>query len=194
MKKIAVASRIAAIAVCLLPAALRAEAPGACTLLTEADAVARTGGPLGSAYKQELKPAAENGYDHTTVCGFYPKGYDIQKAEAPPERGMMLSLHAMRKPEDAKAFYDNTALPLVDLAKSGSGPFAGAKVKPITGIGQAAMLDVKLLKMPSGAESTIATVWFLKGAVYGQVQVWKKGGDPEPIARDAAKAFVAKLP
>ena len=57
----------------------------ACNALTEQDAAALMGAPLESNFRNESKPDAMNGHDHTTVCGWFPKGYDLKKADAPPE-------------------------------------------------------------------------------------------------------------
>jgi hypothetical protein len=76
----------------------------ACSLMDEKEAVALVGGPLGEVFKNEQKPTVENGRDHNSVCGFFPKGYKIQTADRSPEQGVQLQLHVMQTDAAAKAF------------------------------------------------------------------------------------------
>ena len=75
-----------------------APAAAACGALTSQDAAALMGAPLEANFTNETAPDSLNGHDHTTVCGWFPKGYDLKKADAPPERGVQLTLHTFRTP------------------------------------------------------------------------------------------------
>jgi hypothetical protein len=77
-----------------------AQTPIACALLSEKEALALVGGPLGEIEKGESKPTPRNDHTHGSWCNFYPKGY--AKASGPLERGLTLQLQAMRNNADAK--------------------------------------------------------------------------------------------
>jgi hypothetical protein len=49
------------------------------------------GAPLESNFRNESQPDSVNGHDHTTVCGWFPKGYNLSTADKPPERGVQLT-------------------------------------------------------------------------------------------------------
>lgn len=164
-----------------------AEEPSACGVLSEKDAVAVTGGPLGEVYKHEVKAAAENGNDHDTECGYFPKGYNLEKAEAPPERGLMITLHTMRSKSDAKRFYDR----LFDMAKQSGAAQPGTKIAPVSGLGEAAYLE--LIKFDPKSNQELANIGFLKGNVMGFMQLWLRR-PPGDTAQAAAKQIISKLP
>jgi len=50
------------------------------------------GAPLPEPFKSETLPEMHNGHDHATACGWFPKGYNPATADAPPERGILLTL------------------------------------------------------------------------------------------------------
>jgi len=156
--------------------------------------VALVGGPLGEVLKNEQKPTAENGHDHTTTCGFFPKGYDLRKAGRPPERGLMLQLHAMRNNADAKGFYENTVGMVKEMAKESGSPTAGAKVTTVKGMGEAATIELDKIEPEPKAVYQVVKLYFLKGRVMGHVTAWKKAAPADEIARAAAKQIIAKLP
>jgi hypothetical protein len=164
-----------------------ADAPVACSVLTEKDAVAVTGGPLGAVFKHETKPVDVNGHDHETGCGYFPKGYDLDKAEGPPERGLMVTLHTMRNKADAKRFYER----MYDMAKESGAAQPGSKIAPVAKLGEAAYLQLIKFDPKSGQE--LANVGFLKGNVMGFLQLWLK----RPLgaaAQAAAQQIVVRLP
>jgi hypothetical protein len=150
----------------------------ACTALTAPDATALMGAPLAANFRNESAPDAVNGHDHTTVCGWFPAGYDLQKADAPPERGVQLTLHTFRTAAEAKQFHDMTK----------NGP-PGGKPKPVAGVGQDAVVEEKTF---SGTR--VATIRFLKGTHAAQIQTWRKDNkDAAESATAAAKQVVGKL-
>ena len=164
-----------------------ADAPVACAVLSEKEAVAITGGPLGEVFKHEKKPSAENGNDHDTECGYFPKGYDLEKAEAPPERGLMITLHTMLTKSEAKRYYDR----LFEMAKEAGGAQPGSKIAPVSGLGEAAYLQLIKFDAKSGQE--LANIGFLKGNVMGFLQLWLKR-PPGATAQTAARQIISKLP
>ena len=170
LRELAIASAIAGLAVFEVAAA-----ESACGALTAQDATALMGAPLESNFKNETKPDALNGHDHTTVCGWFPKGYDLKKADAPPERGVQLTLHTFRTQAEAKMFHDMT--------KNG---LPGSKPKAVSGVGQDAVIEEKKF---SGTR--VATIHFLKGVHAAQIQTWHK--DKTDLATTAARQVVAKL-
>src|SRR5689334_2072439 len=93
--KLVLASALAGLAV-NDAAALPGDA--ACKALSQQDAAALMGAPLESNFRNETPADAVNGHDHTTVCGWFPKGFDLKSAGAPPERGVLLTLHTFRTP------------------------------------------------------------------------------------------------
>ncbi|MBK7901471.1 MAG: hypothetical protein IPJ99_19510 [Betaproteobacteria bacterium] len=161
-------------------------AANACTLLASQDAAALAGAPLPENFKAETAPTAQNGRDHTTVCGWFPKGYDLRSAEAPPEAGVQLTVHALGSAADAKSFHTNAAEMTREMAKSG--PLA-AKISTPAGIGENAILDIKTL----GGNTQVATLKFVKGANALQIQAWTKGPGAGDVATKAAKQVAGKL-
>jgi hypothetical protein len=166
----------------------------ACALMDEKEAVALVGGPLGEVFKNEEMPTVENGRDHNSVCGFFPKGYKIQEADRPPERGLQLQLHVMPDNAAAKAFYERLLASNQDMTRMPGSPLAGSKITTLKGIGKAAFLLESKIEAEPGSSCAVATIGFLKGSVMGQVQVWKKAGPAGKIAKNAATKVVAKLP
>ena len=166
----------------------------ACALMDEKEAVALVGGPLGEVFKNEEMPTVENGRDHNSVCGFFPKGYKIQEADRPPERGLQLQLHVMPTNAAAKAFYERLLTSNQDMTRMSGSPLAGSKIVTLNGIGKAAFLLESKIEPEPGSSYRVATIGFLKGSVMGQVQVWKKAGPAGEIAKKAVTMVVAKLP
>jgi hypothetical protein len=182
-------------AACSMWSAWAAEtAPIACSVLGESEAVALVGGPLGEIFRHEEKPHAQNGYDQASVCGYFPKGYNIQKADRPPERGLELALHVLRNKADAKAYYDNSVTARQEMARLPGSPFINAKYTPLAGMGEAAVMEVRTLEPEPNVTYNVAAVIFLKGSVMGQVTTWKKAAPADAIASTAAKQVIAKLP
>jgi hypothetical protein len=177
-----------------LPVCAEAKAPIACDVLSEKDAVAMVGGPLGEVFKTEELPTMENGHDHNSVCGFFPKGYKIEEADRPPERGLQTTLHAMRTNAEAKTFYEHTLSMHQDMTRQPGSPFEGDKITPLTGMGNAAFLLESKSEPEPGSSYEIATITFVKGDVMGQVTVWKKAAPVVEIAKSAVKKVLAKLP
>lgn len=180
--------------ICLASAIAGIKSPIACSMLSEKDALELVGGPLGEVFKNEEAPSKENGYDHNSVCGFFPKGYNIQKADRPPERGLQLQLHAMRNAVDAKNFYDNSLSTAQVMSKMPGNPYTGAAITPLKGMGQAAFLRVCKIEPEPGSSYQIAILIFLKGNVTGQLTAWKKAAAVEEIAKSAAKKVISRLP
>lgn len=149
----------------------------ACTALTAQDAAALMGAPLESNFAKESPPDAVNGNDHTTVCGWFPKGYALATADGPPERGVQLTLHTFRKPAEARKFHDMTK----------DGP-PGGKPKAVAGVGEGAVIDQKVF---SGTQ--VATIRFLKGVHAAQIQTWRKDKGAAESATAAARQVVGKL-
>ncbi|MBL8449275.1 MAG: hypothetical protein JNM32_05050 [Dechloromonas sp.] len=169
-----------------LLASADAAAANACSLMTSQDAAALAGANLPENFKAETAPTAQNGRDHTTVCGWFPKGYDLRSAEAPPEAGVQLTVHTLGSAADAKSFHTNAAEMTREMAKSG--PLA-AKISTPAGIGESAILDTKTL----GGNAQVATLKFLKGANALQIQAWTKGPGAGDIAIKAAKQVAGRL-
>ena len=180
--------------ICLASAMAETKSPIACHMLSEKDALALVGGPLGEVFKNEEAPSKENGYDHISVCGFFPKGYNIQKADRPPERGLQLQLHAMRNATDAKNFYDISLSTAEAMSKMPGNPYSGAAITPLKGMGQSAFLRVTKIEPEPSSSYQIAIVIFLKGNVMGQLTAWKKATPAEEIAKSAAKQVISRLP
>jgi len=173
------------VSVMAAPTTVMAQAASACSLLTAQDAATLMGMPLPENVKHESLPDAQNGHDHTTVCGWFPKGYKLATADAPPERGVQLTLHTLRTPAEAQAFHKNTTEMVQEAAKSN--PSVG-KFSPAAGVGQRAVLGQKQI-----AGVHIATLSFLKGKVAAQVQVWRKDTPAGESATAASKRIADKL-
>jgi hypothetical protein len=166
----------------------------ACALMDEKEALALVGGPLGEVFKNEEMPTVENGHDHNSVCGFFPKGYKIQEADRPPERGVQLQLHVMETDVAAKAFYESVLTSKQDMVRMSQSPLAGGRITSLKGIGKAAFLLENNIESEPGSSYAVATISFLKGRVMGEVQVWKKAGPAGEIAKKAVRKVAAKLP
>jgi hypothetical protein len=167
--------------------ACAADPPAACAVLSEKQAVAVTGGALGAVFREETAATDENGHDHTTKCGYFPKGYDLAKADGPPERGIMITLHSMPDPDAAKRFYDQ----LFRMAGRSIESVPGASIAPVGGVGEAGYLQ--LMTLASTPPVQLANMGFFKGSVMGFMQVWLKR-PPGDAAQGAAKQIVSRLP
>jgi len=75
-----------------VPATGLAQTRTACELLSADEAASLMGAPLPEPFKSETLPEMHNGHDHATACGWFPKGYNPATADAPPERGILLTL------------------------------------------------------------------------------------------------------
>ena len=170
-----------------------AKVPIASAMLTEKDAVALVGGPLGEVFRNEEAPEMSNGYDHSSTCGFFPKGYKIQEADRPPERGLMVQLHAMRNNAEAKSFYEHALEGKKEMSQRKDSPLAGDVIVPLKGMGDDAFLQSSKVEPEPKALYQIATITFLKGSVMGQVMVWKKAASADEIAKTATKKVISKL-
>jgi len=168
-----------------------AKTPVACNVMTEKDAVAHVGAPLGSVNREEIKPTSQNPHKHDSTCGYFPKGYDIRKADRPPERGVELQIYARRDKEEAKDFYDAGLSMAEGRAKSAKG---GAKLVPLAGTGEAAYLETRKLEPQPGVVYEIALIRILKGRVMAQITAWNKGAPADGIAKAAAKQVASTLP
>jgi hypothetical protein len=194
MKRLVCLALLLGICVLWVPVHAGEKDPMACGVLTEKDALALVGGPLGEVFQTEEKPEAFNGYDHISVCGFFPKGYNIQEASLPPERGVQLQLHVMRDKTDAKGFYDNTFESAQSMINMPGSPLSGAKITPLAGMSDAAFLQSDKSEPEPKSIYHITTVTFLKGNIMGQLQVWKKAKPVDDIAKTAAKTTISRLP
>jgi hypothetical protein len=174
----------------ILPTLAAAKAPIAAALLSAKEAAALVGGPLEEVTKSETKPDAQNGRDHNTICGYFPKGYKIAEAERPPERGVEVSLHTFPSPAEAKRFFGFTREAEQEAAKT----IPGAKLVPLKGAGEAGVLSTKTLRPEPDAHYQIGIASFIKGATMAQVTVWKRKAPVDAIAAAAAKQIAAKLP
>jgi hypothetical protein len=187
MLRAAVFASLMGVGLLMAGSANAAGPPAACAVLSEKQAVALAGGPLGAVVKQESMPADDNGHDHTTKCGYFPKGYDVDKADGPPERGIMITLHAMPDSEAAKRFYEQ----LFSMAGRSIASVPGARIAPASGLGEAAY--VQLMTLDSNPPVQLANVGFFKGSVMGFMRVWLKR-PPGDTARDAARQVISGLP
>jgi hypothetical protein len=181
-------------AVMVAPVLAAPKSPDAGTLLTSKDAVVLVGGPLDEVSKYESKPDAQNGHDHNTICGYFPKGYRLAEAERPPERGMQLSLHRFKTPKEARKFYDLTADAEREMTKMAGSPSAGSKVEVLKGVGEAGVLSIKKLTPEPKAIYQVGVATFLKGSVMGQLTVWKRDAAVAAAATTGAKQVAARLP
>lgn len=168
----------------LAPAAALAQT--ACATLDATAAAALVGGPVVAGFRSDTPASASNGHDHATVCGFFPKGYDIRTADRPPERGVQVTLHTMRSPADARNFHTNTSEMVVEMAQARK---TGAKFAAVPGVGEAAQLETGV--SIDGVD--VAHLRFLKGKVAAQVTAWRKGAPAGDTATAAAKAIAGKL-
>jgi hypothetical protein len=174
----------------VLPALAAAKAPVASALLSANEAALLVGGPLDEVSKSEVKPNAENGHDHTTICGYFPKGYQLETAERPPERGIQLSLHTFPSRAEAKKFFNFSKEAQQESAKS----FPGGKFSPLKGAGEAGFVSTKVITPEPKADYQIALAYFVKGSTMAQLTVWKRSAPVAGIATTAAKQVAAKLP
>jgi hypothetical protein len=156
-------------------------ATSACEVLSEADAVKLLKNPLGSIKKSETMPDATNGNDHMTICGYFPKGYDLETADGPPDAGLMVTLHTMPDAAAAKRYYEGVMGTLKE---------SGEKLKPVTGVGDAGYSQQS---STAGLAVHVTILTFFKGNVMAMVQVWAKA-TPDEIARAASLQIAGRLP
>ena len=191
MKRIILSGLLLGTFIGVTPALAADAALTACTALSEADAVKLLGGPLGEVAKREVKPTAENGYDNNTSCGYFPKGYSLEEAEGPPERGLIVQFHTMRNKDDAKHFYEGVLDLHKQMHEAPGSPSAGTRITTVSGMGEGAHLNP--VTIPN-SRSKIVTITFLKGNLVGSVQVFNNAAPVDDIARAAAKQILAKMP
>lgn len=183
--------------VCLLGWQASAGGSMDCSLYTEKDALATAGGPLGEVVQSERKPEAENGDDHTTSCGYFPKGFDFDKADGPPERGVEVQIHRLPSAQAARRMYDFTLEAVEEMARqTGMRNPDGKAATPLAGAGEAAFVRVlKLMEPEPGQARYSAMATFVKGSVMGQVTVWKTGKTaPHGESGAAARLVASRLP
>ena len=181
----------AALALQTVPTSAAGETPAACAVLSQAEAAKLAGAPLGEIAKGEVKASDQNGNDHQTSCGYFPKGYHIDKADGPPDSGLLVELHAFRSADDAKRFYEGVLGMHMEMAKARGNAGAGGAVTTVSGIGEGAYLLPTVLPNPAAKIVTLTT---RKGSIVASVQVWKNAAPVDPIARAAGARVVAKLP
>jgi hypothetical protein len=158
-------------------------APAACAVLPAAEASSAIGARLASNVRRESRPTASNGHDHHTLCGWFPAGYDIAKADAPPPHGVQLSLHALRNPADAKKFHGLAVETTQERAKA-----TGGKVATPSGAGEAALVETRSI---GGVQ--VATLHFVKGSVAAQIQVWSREGRATDTATSLARMVASRI-
>jgi hypothetical protein len=178
----------------LLPAPVQAGEPAACDLVSEKEAQALVGGPLGEVFRTEQKASVENGHDHLTVCGYFPAGYDIQKADEPPEQGLEIQLHNLRSNADAVSFYENAHAAYQEMSRAPDNPLEGGTISPLEGMGEGAFLLESKLDAAQGAPYEIANVYVVKGRMMVQITAWKRAAPAGEIATEAAQKVLARLP
>lgn len=169
-----------------------APSPTATTLLTEKDALAWAGAPLGGAFERDQPATPENGHDHTTVRAFVPKGYDFATAEAPPARGVLLTVHAFRADDDARSMFEHLRESAAQFVEPG-GPFEGHAFADVDSLGDQAFVRSGVLT-GDGAPPHLAVLTLRRGAVVAQLQLWRPGEDADKFAMTAGRALVARLP
>ncbi|MBL8471840.1 MAG: hypothetical protein JNM98_08580 [Rhodocyclaceae bacterium] len=162
-----------------------AHAGTACDLLTEQDAAKLMGAALPENLKSDTPPTAQNGDDHTMVCGWFPKGYKLATADGPPERAIQLTVHAMKSAAAAKGLHDASNEGAREIAKMMPG---GSKFTPVKDLGPEASLEQSDI-----AGVQIATLRFVKGAHAVQIQAWRKDAAPAAGAVAAGKQIAGKF-
>ncbi len=167
--------------------------PLADSLFTQADAVAWLGGPLEDTFRQEEEPSSENGRDHVTVRGWYPKGWNPQTAEAPPERAIQVVVHAFADTAGAERFYEFVHDRDEGSVKHTDGPFAGFAFTSLDGLGDVAHVKHGSLPGAGGAKISLGTLSFRSGRAFVQMQVWMADGTALDRAQQAARVMAAKL-
>ena len=123
----------------------------------------KTGGghhrrPSGAVFREETAATGENGHDHTSKCGYFLKGYDLDKADGLLERGIMITLHSMPDQDAAKRFYDQ----LFRMAGRSIESVPGASIAPAGGVGEAG--DLQLMALDSTPPVQLANMGFFKGS------------------------------
>ncbi len=178
---------LAALALAAAPSMAMSAPANACDTLPEADAVKLLGAPLPETARSEVKPAGENGNDRQSSCGRFPKGYKLESAEAPPERGILVELHSLPTADAASRFYEG----VLDMQTQMGSATAGAGIVRVSSLGDGAYLKPTVLP---NSTVKIATLTFRKGSTVASVQVWKSAGEVDAIARSAAAQVAKKLP
>jgi hypothetical protein len=164
--------------------------PMACAVLSDAEAARLVGGPLGETDKLGAPASAQNGNDRKSACGRFPKGYHIETADGPPERGVLVELHTLPTAAAARRFYEGVLDMHMDNARSPQAR-ADAAVVATRDIGEAAYLKPTTLADPA---VRIVTLTFLKGSTVASVQVWKTAAPVDAVARAAAVQVAGRLP
>ena len=162
-----------------------ADSAAACAALTARDADALVGTSLPENFVRDTPPTPQNGQDHTRVCGWFPAGYDLATASAPPARGILMTLHVMQSTADAKAFHAQTSAATRALADADP---AGSTVTDLIGVGEDAILEQSTT---DGA--AIVTIKFVKDDTAAQVQVWHDATTAGNVAAAAAKQIADRL-
>ncbi len=164
--------------------------PGACAVLSDAEAARLVGATLGETDRLGSPASAQNGNDRKSACGHFPKGYHIETADGPPERGILVELHTMPTAGAARRFYEGILGMHVDNAKTPQAR-ADSAIVAMAGIGEGAYLKPTALADPA---ARITTLTFLKGSTVASVQVWKTAAPVDEIARAAALQIAGRLP
>jgi hypothetical protein len=180
----------ATVVVGVVPVVAAGKAPVAASVLSANEAAALVRGPLDEVAKYEVKPTSENGQDHNTSCGYFPKGYRIDTADRPPDRGIQVALHTFPTSGEAKQFFDLTRDGEKQLAEANP----TAKVTALPGVGTGAILTTKRITPEPKAVYQIAMASFWKGKTMAQITVWKLGSPASAIATTAAKQVASRLP
>ena len=162
-----------------------AVAASACDTLSAADAERLLGAPLPETERHAVAPADDNGNDRQSSCGRFPKGYRLEGAEAPPERGVLVELHTLPSADAARRFHDGILHMQTQMAAPG-----GAGIVKLAAPGEGAYLNPVVLP---GSSAKITTLTFRKGSTVASVQVWTHGGDVDALARSAAAQVATKL-
>ena len=187
MTRTDLAMLLAALALAAAPSMATSAPANACDTLPEADAVKLLGAPLPETARSQVKPAEENGNDRQSSCGRFPKGYKLESAQAPPERGILVELHSLPSADAARRFYEG----VLDMQTQLASATAGAGIVKVGGLGDGAYLQPTVL--PSSMVK-IVTLTFRKGSTVASVQVWNSVGTVDAVARSAAAQVAAKLP
>ncbi len=164
------------------------------SLLLESDALRWVGGPLGGTYTYDEPAVSQNGHDHATVRGWYPEGWHPATADAPPVRGMHVSVHAFADTTTAREFADHAFGR--DRASVGNpeGPFANFTIATVDGMGDRAHLKTGFMPGKGGIDVSIATLSLLRGRTFLQLQVWMADGSAAAVAKEAGGQMVTRLP
>lgn len=172
----------------------QAASSNACFLLSDTEAGAIMGGLLTEVIKSEQQASPENGRDHFTSCGYFPKGYNFERAERPPELGLELKIHAMQTIDDAGRFYENMLAMSNEMKNVPDSPLANSVITPLVNKQMKAFLVESKVEPGPGSTFAIGTIYFVKGKNFGQLQAWKKGATVTENVKSASKKIFPKLP